>query len=508
MASEMPPRSDKAAAGKRGRALLASERAVGLILENTSDLVALLDTNGVRLYNNPSYHALFGERDLTGTDSFREIHPDDRERVRELFRATVATGVGQRTRYRFLLEDGSIRHIESQGNVVRDADGKVAQVVVIARDVTEHNQSEQALQDAIRQLRATVHELEQRNRENALLGKVGDLLQMCKSVEESNGVLAHYVGKLFPGTCGSFYHVNPVNNLLEAVATWGTDEAADDPVISKEDCWALRSGRLHSVEGPGAGLACQHLSRPPVGPYFCAPITAQGEVLGMLHVRFAEGGAQHPALNASQPETRKFWVLAVSEHLSLALANLKLRETLRTQAVRDALTGLYNRRYGARAGARCPARGPQPPSRRANHAGPGSLQARQRRLRSRSRRPAAALRGRVPPGQRARRGHRLPLRRGGIRGDAARGHARDDANARGAALEGHSGTDGRRARRSAAPAHRLGRGSSLSRAWPQHGGIAARRGHGDVCGQAAGSRPRGGGAKALTGAARPTALRA
>lgn len=345
MASETPPRSDKAAAGKRGRALLASERALGLILENTSDLVALLDTNGVRLYNNPSYHALFGERDLTGTDSFREIHPDDRERVRELFRATVATGVGQRTRYRFLLEDGSVRHIESQGNVVRDANGQVAQVVVVARDVTEHNQSEQALQDANRQLRATVHELEQRNRENALLGKVGDLLQMCKSVEESNGVLAHYVGKLFPGACGSFYHLNPVNHLLEAVVTWGADEAADDPVIAKEDCWALRSGQLHSVAGPGAGLACQHLSRPPVGPYFCAPITAQGEVLGMLHVRFAEGEAQPPALQESRPETRKLWVLAVSEHLSLALANLKLRETLRMQAVRDALTGLYNRRY-------------------------------------------------------------------------------------------------------------------------------------------------------------------
>lgn len=345
MASETPPKTDTAAAAKRGRALLATERAVGLILENTSDLVALLDTNGVRIYNNRSYFALFDERDLTGTDSFREIHPEDRERVREIFQATVATGIGQRTRYRFVLEDGRIRHIESQGNVVRDSVGRVAQVVVIARDVTEHNESEQALQDINRQLRATVHELEQRNRENELLGKVGDMLQMCKSVEESNGVLAHYIGKLFPGTSGSFYHLNPGNNLLEAVVSWGADEAADDPVIAKDDCWALRKGQLHSLDSPGAGLACQHFSRPPDGPYFCAPITAQGEVLGMLHVRFAGGEAQPPALKESQPETRKLWVLAVSEHLSLALANLKLRETLRMQAMRDALTSLYNRRY-------------------------------------------------------------------------------------------------------------------------------------------------------------------
>ena len=35
----------------------------------------------------------------------------------------------------------------------------------------------------------------------------------------------------------------------------------------------------------------------------------------------------------------------LAEHISLSLANLKLRETLRHQAIRDALTGLFNRRY-------------------------------------------------------------------------------------------------------------------------------------------------------------------
>lgn len=345
MASETPPSSANVAAGKRGQALLATERAVGLILENTSDLVALLDTRGVRLYNNPSYHALFGDRDLTGTDSFREIHADDRERVRNIFRDTVATGVGQRTRYRFVLDDGSVRHIESQGNVVRDAAGKVAQVVVVSRDVTDRIESEQALQDSNRQLRSMVHELEQRNRENAILGNLGDMLQMCKTVQESNGVLAQYLDQLFPGTSGSFYHLNPANSLLEAVVTWGEAGRAGEPVIGKDDCWALRRGQLHAVGGPGAGVACAHLAAIPDRPYYCAPVTAQGEVLGMLHVEYPAGEPQPPALKESQPESRKLWVLSVSEHLSLALANLKLRETLRTQAARDPLTGLYNRRY-------------------------------------------------------------------------------------------------------------------------------------------------------------------
>src|SRR5258706_4912410 len=246
MAPKKLPNSAKkdaaAGMGRRGRALPAIERTIGLILENTSDLIALLDTNGMRLYNNPSYHALFGNRDLTGTDSFSEIHPDDRERVREIFRETISSGVGRRTRYRFVLADGRVRHIESQGNVVRDNAGKVAQVVVISRDVTERIQSEQALHQTNMQLQATVRELEQRDSENAVLGDMGDMLQMCTSVQESNGVLTQFIDKHFPDTSGNFYLLNFANNLLEAAVTWGETGLACEPVNGKDDCWGLRRG--------------------------------------------------------------------------------------------------------------------------------------------------------------------------------------------------------------------------------------------------------------------------
>src|SRR5512134_983605 len=165
-----------------------AERTFALVLDHMSDLVAMLDVNGRRLYNSPSYRAVFGDKDLTGTDSFREIHPDDRERVQRVFRETVASGVGQRTQYRFVLADGSVRTIESQGDVVKDAGGKVSMVVVVARDITERKEAEQALLKSNRELQATVHELERRHRENVVLGKLGDMLQMCKSADESRGV--------------------------------------------------------------------------------------------------------------------------------------------------------------------------------------------------------------------------------------------------------------------------------------------------------------------------------
>ena len=323
-----------------------SARTLGMVLDHMSDLVAMLDTEGRRLYNSPSYKMVFGDKDLVGTDSFLDIHPEDRERVRCVFRETVASGIGLCSQYRFLLGDGSIRYIESQGDVIKDGAGKVTQVVVVARDITERKVFEQALEESNRQLQASVHELEQRNRENATLGKLGDMMQMCKSAEESRGVLAQFADKLFPGTSGNLYLRNFANDLLETVAVWGGAGANGDPVIGKDDCWALRRGQLHVVEGAGSKLLCQHLIAAPEGACLCAPISGQGEVLGMLHVQLGAGDADlTDPIRMRQLESQQAWMLSVTEHIALALANLRLRESLRAQAVRDSLTGLYNRRY-------------------------------------------------------------------------------------------------------------------------------------------------------------------
>jgi diguanylate cyclase (GGDEF)-like protein/PAS domain S-box-containing protein len=319
---------------------------LSLAMDHMSDLVAMLDLEGKRLYNSPSYAKLFGNVQLEGTDSFRDIHPEDRERVRRVFRETVTSGVGQRSEYRFLLPDGKVRHIESQGDVIKDAAGKVARVVVVARDITERKEFEQALEDRNGQLIATVRELERRHRDNVVLGRMGDLLQMCKSVEETRDVLAQCVEELFPDSTGHLYLRNFGNDLLETAASWGTARLAGDPVIGKDDCWALRRGQLHAIEDPSSKLLCPHLIAPPAGPSLCAPIQGKGELLGMLHVQHDAGQGHLPeAVRKQRLEAQKVWALNVSEHIALALANVKLHETLRAQAVRDGLTGLFNRRH-------------------------------------------------------------------------------------------------------------------------------------------------------------------
>jgi PAS domain S-box-containing protein len=153
------------------RALREREEFFRLISESMTDMVAVLDRDGRRLFNSPSYRAVLNDpARLYGTSSFDEIHPDDRGRMKQVFEETVATGVGQRAEYRFLHPNGEVRFVESQGSVIKDEAGNVSKVVVVSRDVTERRR----IEDEIRRLNQT---LEQRvaERTTQLAEANGDL---------------------------------------------------------------------------------------------------------------------------------------------------------------------------------------------------------------------------------------------------------------------------------------------------------------------------------------------
>lgn len=123
------------------------EAVFSLIEENIDDLIAVLDRDGRRIFNSRSYHRVLGDDHVVpGQFSFDAIHPEDRERIRGVFRNVVETGKGVRDEYRYQLADGSIRYIESQSNVISNAQGEVTRVVVIGRDITERRLAEEAFQ--------------------------------------------------------------------------------------------------------------------------------------------------------------------------------------------------------------------------------------------------------------------------------------------------------------------------------------------------------------------------
>ena len=70
------------------------------------------------------------------------------------------------------------------------------------------------------------------------------------------------------------------------------------------------------------------------------PVQGQGQILGLLHLALEIGPRSlRPAADTEQR------LRAMTDRVGPALANLKLRDALREMALRDGLTGLYNRRY-------------------------------------------------------------------------------------------------------------------------------------------------------------------
>ncbi len=181
-----------------------------------------------------------------------------------------------------------------------------------------------------------VQQLEQFAHAMRLVAEMDERLQAGLSSEEAYDVIGRSAPELFPVLAGALY-VRGEEPLFEAVATWG-DVSGMAPVFGPADCWALRRGRLHPPPAYRAGLVCRHLGPPFPPDALCAPLLSHGEPLGVLTLR---------ATDPDRPLTEAQTQLAttVAEHVALALANLRTREALRSQAIRDPLTGLFNRRY-------------------------------------------------------------------------------------------------------------------------------------------------------------------
>lgn len=146
------------------------------IAEGVDEFIAVLGLDGRRLYNSPSYGRFFGDPTaLRHSDCFADIHPDDRERIKELFNETIATGTGQLTEFRFVLPDGRIHLMESRGSLIRDNQGKPLLVLVVSHDVTERKLAE----EKIRSL-AFYDSLTQLPNRRLLIDRLNQAMGACK----------------------------------------------------------------------------------------------------------------------------------------------------------------------------------------------------------------------------------------------------------------------------------------------------------------------------------------
>jgi diguanylate cyclase (GGDEF)-like protein len=119
------------------------------------------------------------------------------------------------------------------------------------------------------------------------------------------------------------------------VASWGDGAGPFAPYFCLDECWGVRQGRPHHA-ADGWDPVCRHLG-PHDGGRLCLPMAVQGEMLGVLSLGTRRAGG----LTERERRAAK----AIAEQAALSLANLRLQEALRDKSRRDALTGLFNRRY-------------------------------------------------------------------------------------------------------------------------------------------------------------------
>ena len=129
------------------RQLAERDQLFQLISENAADMIALVDSEGRRLYNSPAYQKVLGysPEDLKTTSSFEQIHPDDRARVVKAAEKARLSGQGERVEYRIRHKDGSWRTLESTASAIRNARGKTDKLVIVNRDITERKRAEELL---------------------------------------------------------------------------------------------------------------------------------------------------------------------------------------------------------------------------------------------------------------------------------------------------------------------------------------------------------------------------
>src|ERR687898_1278561 len=116
-----------------------SEERFRSLVQNTSDIITILEADGTVRYISPALERMTGHKpeEQIGTKAFASVHPDDRERALGMFAEVLKKrGLHPPVEFRVLHKDGSWRYLEHVVNNLLD-DPAVRGVVVNSRDVTE-----------------------------------------------------------------------------------------------------------------------------------------------------------------------------------------------------------------------------------------------------------------------------------------------------------------------------------------------------------------------------------
>lgn len=305
------------------------------------------------------------ESESLGSNWMDMIHPDDRGVCMEAWRAAIESGKDFEFEYRLRDEQLGYRWYLNRATPMRDTSGMIAKWFGTCTDIDEQKHHQQTLEKEIKerteqladantrlqeemwerdlarreldqQNEKMLQDLTARSQRATLLAKMGELLQSCVTRDEVFAAALGFAPKIFPSRRGAVALLNAGRDLAEVVGSWHECQLPV-PVFEPNSCWALRTGHPHLVLAGDSTARCAHAAGVD-RTYICIPILAQGEAFGILHFQATD---ENPGLADAELSLKTTF----AGQVGLSVANIRLREALRAQSIKDPLTGLYNRRY-------------------------------------------------------------------------------------------------------------------------------------------------------------------
>ena len=214
-----------------------------------------------------------------------------------------------------------------------------ALLVSLSRENRRNRALQREARTALEELQKSQATTERLSAQHRALSEYSGLLQSAQNLDEAMELTSAVFERLLPHLGGQCYLSRASRDFLESRGAFGHPAIGSSDAFAPDDCWALRRGQPH-LSRDGARIRCAHLEHGPSMDgvaTLCIPLTAQGETLGMLHASGPSDGGED--------DNDAALIELLGEQLAMAIANLRLRESLRQQSLRDPLTGLFNRRY-------------------------------------------------------------------------------------------------------------------------------------------------------------------
>ncbi len=339
--------------------LLTSEKGFRSIFENSVEGIFQFDMDGEILTVNPSFISMLGYKSGQALLDERINFHNDLIVKKELWNSLLELIIGEQAVKGFEVQirkkSGSIFWCVLNARGVHDQETlEIVKIEGFLSDINDKKIAQESQEKILEDTEAIVNErtielsnriaeLEHRNQLSRHMGEMGDMLQSCRSIDETFPVINQYLKVFFPGDNCTLYLHDSEKQLIDRVVP-PVSQSDTFNSMTNESCWALRQGKSYLFQDMDQELSCDHVNIAPHG-YLCIPLIAHGVTIGLFHIIFQDP-KDAPEDEILMPMDRKMRLSSrLAEHLSLALANLTLQEELKIKSIQDSLTGLANRRH-------------------------------------------------------------------------------------------------------------------------------------------------------------------